>query len=67
MATTKPFKRGSLPKGKSVAVTIPFPRPWETHLDRAISHLDTDRSKLVRTAVKEKLERMGINVPNLAA
>jgi hypothetical protein len=54
-------------KRNSVPVTFPLPRNWETSINSAVSQLDTDRSKLVRAAIKEKLERMGITVPNLAA
>lgn len=36
-------------------------------MNSAIAKLDTDRSKLVRMALREKLERMGIKLPELAA
>lgn len=61
------LKRGALPKRQSVPVSIPIPRSWEPHINQAVAVLDTDRSKLVRSAVAEKLERMGISVPHLAA
>lgn len=67
MARTKPFKRGAHSKRSTQPVSIPIPRSWENSINTAISRLDTDRSKLVRSAVKEKLERMGINVPLNAA
>jgi len=60
-------RRGAVQKRNSVPVTFPLPRNWETSINSAVSQLDTDRSKLVRAAIKEKLERMGITVPNLAA
>jgi hypothetical protein len=60
-------RKGALPRRKSVPVSIPIPRTWEDSINRAVSDLDTDRSKLVRAALREKLERMGITVPKLAA
>lgn len=60
-------QRGAVPKRSSVPVTVPIPKTWNPSIKDAVMQLDTDRSKFVRAAVKEKLERMGIRVPNLAA
>lgn len=60
-------RRGACPRRESVPVSIPIPRTWEESINRALTDLDTDRSKLVRIALREKLERMGIKVPKLAA
>lgn len=60
-------KRGACPRKKTVPVSIPIPRNWEDSINMAVSQLDSDRSKLVRAALREKLERMGIKVPQLAA
>jgi len=63
----KQNKRGACPKRSSTPVSIPIPRAWEPSMNSAIAKLDTDRSKLVRMALREKLERMGIKLPELAA
>lgn len=66
-STRKTKRRGALPKRKSTPVSVPIPKTWLDPIDQAIAILDTDRSKLVRKALEEKLARLGINVPTLAA
>ena len=36
-----------------------MPEPMVTLIDSAVRSLDTDRSKFIRSAVREKLERHG--------
>lgn len=65
--TQQTKRKGALHKRDSVPVSIPIPRIWEKQINQAVTDLDTDRSKLVRAALREKLERMGIKLPKLAA
>jgi hypothetical protein len=67
MAQEKTQRRGACPRRKSAVVSVPIPKSWEAPINTAITNLDSDRSKLVRIAIREKLERMGIVVPHLVA
>lgn len=61
----KTQKRGALTRRNATPVSIPLPRNWVPHIQSAVTHLDTDRSKFVRAAIKEKLRSMNIVVPEM--
>jgi metal-responsive CopG/Arc/MetJ family transcriptional regulator len=44
-------------------VALWMPRPLDIAIDKAVVIEDTDRSKFIRRAVREKLQRMRIKVP----
>lgn len=44
-------------------VAVIFPTEVLPHLDRAVRKSDSDRSKFIRTAVREKMARVGVVVP----
>lgn len=50
-------KRGPSPQGESEFIGVWIPKQLVELLDRAVRKSDTDRSKLLRAAVREKLER----------
>jgi metal-responsive CopG/Arc/MetJ family transcriptional regulator len=58
------MKRGSgkKPKGKLLAVWVPG--TLLTRLDEAARKEDSDRSKFVRKAIREKLARHGLSPKN---
>ena len=45
-------------------VTLWLPERLDPLIDQAVFTLDTDRSKFIRCAIREKLLRAGIRVPN---
>lgn len=53
----RPIKRGPLPIGDSEFIGVWIPRSLVAQIDRAVRMLDSDRSKFLRTATREKLER----------
>ncbi len=55
--------RGAHKKADCSPVTIWVPKDWAALLERAVSQGDTDRSKFVRTAIREKLLAMKILKP----
>jgi len=54
------MKRGLVQKVNSKMFTIWVPRVWVPEIDRGVRKLDLDRSKFVRTSIREKLARHGI-------
>jgi len=54
------MKRGAVKKSRSRLVPVWFPLTLLPFLDAAIHTLDTDRSKFIRTAVREKMARAGV-------
>lgn len=49
------MKRGAVHKTKSRAVIVWFPPELLAGLDAAVQRNDSDRSKLIRLAVREKI------------
>jgi metal-responsive CopG/Arc/MetJ family transcriptional regulator len=49
------MKRGAIQKSKSKAVLVFFPNEIMPLIDHAVVDQDTDRSKFIRNAVREKL------------
>lgn len=63
MAKTKQ-KRGALRGESAERVSIPIPKSWKTHIDAAVKTEDTDRSKLMRNALRHHFStRFGITLP----
>lgn len=60
------MKRGSVKKAGSRLVNVYFPEAVLPVIDEAVKELDTDRSKFIRKAVREKLERSGFKTKTLA-
>lgn len=60
------MKRGSIRKRDATLITIWFPKPIETAINTAVTRHDSDRSKYIRSAVREKLLRDGILVKEAA-
>ena len=46
-----------LRKKESKAVLVMVPRPMAQAMDHCVQRLDLDRSKFVRAAIREKLQR----------
>ncbi len=49
-------------KESAVPVTLWVPRSWLAPIDQAVREEDSDKSKFVRNAIKEKLARIGVAV-----
>jgi len=49
------MKRGSIQKKRSKAVIVWFPIELIAGMDTAVQMHDSDRSKFIRTAVREKI------------
>lgn len=61
------MKRGSVTKLKSQLVTVWVPRHIAASLDEAVRLEDSDRSKFIRRALRERLKTIGIPVAEEAA
>ena len=55
------MKRGSTQK-PSTMLTVWMPRQYFPIIEKGVRKLDTDRSKFVRAAIREKLARHGIEL-----
>lgn len=58
-----PRPRGAVKKKEARLLGAYIPTSLANLVDEAVVKLDTDRSKFFRTAVREKLQRHGINLP----
>lgn len=56
------MKRGAVTKSKSRLITLWCPINLMPLLDAAVMATDTDRSKFIRSAIREKAARAGITV-----
>jgi hypothetical protein len=54
------MKRGAVHKGESDMLTVWVPKPYFPLIQKGVQKTDTDRSKFVRAAIREKLARHGI-------
>lgn len=54
------MKRGSITKDEAQLVTLWVPKTLVPALDQGVRALDSDRSKFIRAAIREKLEREGV-------
>ena len=59
------MKRGNLKKSESRLLTVWIPDSLEEPLNRGVAKEDSDKSKFVRNAIREKLARHGIVIPSL--
>ncbi|MDR3405140.1 MAG: ribbon-helix-helix protein, CopG family [Chthoniobacter sp.] len=50
-------RRGSVTAAESEFIGVWIPKPLVALLDHAVRMTDSDRSKILRAAVREKLER----------
>ena len=56
------MKRGTVKKSESTLLTVWVPTTFEEPLKQGIAIEDSDKSKFVRNAIREKLARHGITV-----
>ena len=56
------MKRGAIQKTFCKAVLIHIPFPLADRIDSAVLIEDSDRSKFIRNAIREKLEKHGLGV-----
>ncbi len=54
------MKRGSIKKTNSKLINVWFPDEVLPLIDVAVRVADSDRSKFIRNAVREKMDRMNI-------
>lgn len=64
---TTEMKRGAIKKQNCKALLIHFPLPVVDGIDLAIRIEDSDRSKFIRNAVREKLARHGLPTEPITA
>jgi len=60
------MKRGAVTKTNARQILVWFPNQLIPLIDQAVDRLDTDRSKFIRNAVREKMERSGIAIKEAA-
>ena len=56
------MNRGTVKKIDSKLLTVWLPESFDLPLQQAIAKEDTDKSKFVRNAIREKLARHGITI-----
>jgi len=56
------MKRGAIKKNESKLLTVWIPSSFNGPLKQAIDLEDSDKSKFVRNAIREKLARHGITI-----
>jgi hypothetical protein len=56
------MKRGTVKKSESKLLTVWVPDTFQTPMAKAIKLEDSDKSKFVRNAIREKLARHGITI-----
>jgi metal-responsive CopG/Arc/MetJ family transcriptional regulator len=61
------MKRGAVTKTEAKMLTIWVPDGLVPLLDRGVRKIDSDRSKFIRIAIREKLSRHGIQLLEEAA
>ena len=54
------MKRGAVTKNQSTLLTVWVPEAYFPLIERGVRKADSDRSKYVRAAIREKLQRQGI-------
>ena len=55
-------RRGAVQKKRSRLIGFWMPTSWEEPVSLGIRAEDNDKSKFIRRAIREKLERLGIKV-----
>ena len=66
MKARKPMKRGAVRREDAEFVATWIPKDLVMQIDLAVQTLDLDRSKFLRAACREKLERSGLGAPTAA-
>lgn len=61
------MRRGLVTKKKSKLLTIWVPESLVPLIDRGVALTDSDRSKFVRNALRDKLRRLGLDLPVMPA
>lgn len=61
------MKRGSVPKAGAKLVNLWFPKDLIPLLDEAVAHEDSDRSKFIRNAVRDRIDRVKASKTALTA
>jgi hypothetical protein len=56
------MKRGAVRKSDCRMLTVWVPNRLLPYIDVGLARLDTDRSKFIRNAIREKLARNGVQV-----
>jgi metal-responsive CopG/Arc/MetJ family transcriptional regulator len=54
------MSRGTVKKRQSEMVALWIPKPLVQALDHGVRRLDSDRSKFIRAALREKIARDGV-------
>lgn len=54
------MKRGSITKEEAHMITLWVPKTLVPQLDEGVRLEDSDRSKFIRSAIREKLTRAGV-------
>ena len=54
------MRRGAVQKNQSVLINFYLPEAALPFIDQAVRRFDTDRSKFIRLAVREKLGRLKV-------
>jgi metal-responsive CopG/Arc/MetJ family transcriptional regulator len=60
------MKRGAVKKTESKMVNVWLPNQLLPVIDRAVQVEDSDRSKFIRAAIREKLARAGLPIKEVA-
>ena len=61
------MKRGAVSKNVSKLITLWVPSALLPYINQGVIITDTDRSKFIRQAVREKLQRNGITISDQEA
>ena len=61
------MKRGAVKKSESKLLTVWIPEAFDRPMKQAVALEDSDKSKFVRNAIREKLARHGIAIELEAA
>ncbi len=60
------MRRGKLTKREAKLIPVWMPEDMVVAIDVAILQEDSDRSKFVRNAVRDRMKRLGIKLPEAA-
>ena len=60
------MQRGAIKKGSSKLLTLWVPESFVPAINQGVMLTDTDKSKFVRSAIREKFARLGIHLKEAA-
>jgi metal-responsive CopG/Arc/MetJ family transcriptional regulator len=60
------MKRGSVKKRDAQLIPVWMPRNVVLAIDEAVGREDSDRSKFVRNAVRDRINKFGVKIPEAA-